>query len=158
VPSVAVVLGLAAVLLASAGGDDGSPKSLSELIPASVRSSCEPAREEPWLIEGHNALEQRDCADFTYGRFRTLGAAQRFVKADSALGRDQGSKCPTGTSAQLEDQYKGGHARCYQLDDPAVVINWSYSEDPVGVQLYVEGSNVDLALNERAKALPDPSG
>lgn len=158
VPLVAVLLGLVAVVLASGGGDGASSRSLSELIPASVRSSCKPARDDPWLIEGHHALEQRDCSELTYGRFRTVGAARRFVEADSVQGLDEGSKCPNGTSAQLEDQYEGGHAMCYQKESQAVVINWSYREDPVGVQLFVPGSSVDAALDRRAEALADQPG
>jgi hypothetical protein len=151
---VAVLIGLGALVIASGGGNGGSPKSLSEVIPASLQNKCEQATD--FWMRDHGAVEQRECelgdAGITYGRFRSLGAAQKFVQSDSNAGVDKGSECPDGISERLEAQYEGGEARCYKTDR-AVVINWSDRADPVGVQLYVEGLSVDETVDERAKVL-----
>jgi hypothetical protein len=60
--------------------------------------------------------------------------------------------CDQEMRARLKAQYEGGDAECYKNDE-GVIINWSYSGDPVGVQLYFDGSGVDDAVNERAKVL-----
>jgi hypothetical protein len=61
--------------------------------------------------------------------------------------------CGQEVRARLEVQYKGGEAECYKNDD-GLIINWSYSAAPVGVQLYANpGMSVDEAVDERAKLL-----
>ena len=150
-PLVALLVGVGAVVLANGGGDGGSPKSLSELIPASVQDKCHQATD--FWMRGHGAVEQIDCQKVTYGRFRSLGAAQRFVETDFNDGRKKGSKQrPEEIMRRLEDQYQGGKAKCYENDE-AVVINWSYRADPVGVQFYFGDLSVDAAVDERAKVL-----
>jgi hypothetical protein len=159
---VALLVGVGAVVLASGGGggDDASSK-LSELIPANVQDKCQPVQGKDFWLRDHGAVEQRDCelgdvGGITYGRFRSLGAAQAFVENDYQDGLGQKAKSPESCDpemrARLEAQYEGGEAECYKNDE-GVIINWSYSADPVGVQFYFDGSAVDDAVDERAKVL-----
>jgi hypothetical protein len=156
---VALLVGVGAVVLASGGGDGASPK-LSELIPANVQDKCHPVHGKEFWLRDHGAVEQEECelgdVGITYGRFRSLGAAQDFVENDfqDALGQKAKNpeSCDQEMRARLKAQYEGGDAECYKNDE-GVIINWSYSGDPVGVQLYFDGSGVDDAVNERAKVL-----
>jgi hypothetical protein len=151
---VALLVGVGAVVIASGGGDGASSK-LSELIPANVQDKCRPVQGDLWM---DGAVEQSECPKvrLTYGRFRSLGAAQDFVETDYDAGLKKRALHPDSCGAEikvrLDNQYEGGEAECYK-NDQAVVINWSYREDPVGVQFYFEGSSVDAAVDERAKVL-----
>jgi hypothetical protein len=156
-PLLAVLVGVGAVVLASGGGDGASSKRLSELIPPSVEEKCDQA--ENFWLEEDDAVEQRDCVlpdgvGITYGLFRNLGAAQAFVENDFDAARtEQNAKsCGPEVEGRLEKQYSGGNPKCY-TDDDRVTINWSYSADPVGVQLVSPGTSVDAAVAARKKLL-----
>jgi hypothetical protein len=163
-----LLVGVGVVLVASGGDDGPTSKHLSELIPADVQEHCQEAQ-DPWITRDHRAVEQQDCrplpsavrsvagrdGDASYALFRSTAAAQNFVENDfqSALDEQNGRSCGPDARARLEVQYSGGEAKCYTYRE-GVVINWSYSDAPVGVQLYFDpGTSVDAAVDARAELL-----
>jgi hypothetical protein len=180
---LAVVVGVAAVIVAS-GGLSGSASAsearLLHVIPASVREGCERAQgKDFWMETGNDADVQVICqlptsvrseaaatpgdtsmlpnGEVTYGLFPSVRKARDFVEDDFQYELRQESKmprtCSEETTAQLETDYPGGNAVCYENKD-GVFINWRSRESPVAAQLYFEpGTSPDLAVAARAKLL-----
>ena len=166
---LAVVVGVAAVIVAS-GGDDAEAR-LLHVIPASVRDAgCEAQGEDFWMVTGNDAEVAEICqlptsvlseaipgGEVTYGLFPSVRKARDFVEDDYRYELRQKSKrpspCSEETTAQLETDYPGGNAVCYENKD-GVFINWRYRESPVAAQLYFEsGTSPDVAVAARAKLL-----
>jgi hypothetical protein len=165
---LALLVAVGVALVASGGGDGRASKRVSEFIPADVREHCHKSQ-DPWITRDHRAVEQQDCqplpravrsvagrdGDASYALFRSTAAAQDFVENDFeyALDEQNGTSCGSGARARLEAQYSGGDARCYTYAE-GVVINWRYSDAPVGVQLYFDpATSVKAAVEARAQLL-----
>ena len=181
--ALTILAGVLAVIVASSSNDNAGPTKqeppsgstpesrLRKAIPASVqKAGCERARgKEFWMGSGHGAVVQNDCqlpsrvsdsvpgGGLTYGLFSSPGEAQDFVENDSRYGLRQEANrprpCSDEQAAQLETQYRGGNAECFE-SKAGVFIDWSYRGSPVGAQLYFDpGTDVDAAVAARAELL-----
>jgi hypothetical protein len=168
---LAALVGVVAVIVAGGGDDGGSSESrLSEVIPASVQKSCRRVHGDAFWMKNAGAVEQQVCelpsrvlseaiqgGNLAYGLFPSASKARDFVENDFRDALSQKSKMPNvcdgEATAQLEADYPGGNAECYENED-GVVINWSYPESGVAVQLYFDlGTEVQAAVEARAKLL-----
>jgi hypothetical protein len=153
------------------GSASASEARLLHVIPASVRDAgCERAQgKDFWMGTGNDADVQEICqlptsvlseatgGEVTYGLFPSVRKALAFVDDDFQYELRQKSKrpspCSEETTAQLETDYPGGNAVCYENTD-GVFINWRYRTSPVAAQLYFEpGTSPDVAVAARAKLL-----
>lgn len=173
VPVVAALVGVLAVIEASGGDDDGSPESrLLKVIPVSVQAAgCDRAHGKAFWMKTSEAVAQYNCpqlpssvtseavpeGSLVYGLFPSASQAQGFVESDFRDALNQKSKsprlCRAEATAELETDYPDGDAACYENED-GIVINWSYPESAVAVQLYfAPGTSLEAAVKARAKLL-----
>jgi hypothetical protein len=166
---------VAVVFAVSGGGGDGDEDQaearLPQVIPASVRQEgCERAQGKDFWMDSHGAEVQEDCklpdsvrseaaagGGLTYGQFPSVGKAQGLVENDYRYELRQKSKSPRPCSeehtAQLERDYRGGNAECYENKE-GIFINWRHRGSAVAVQLYFHpGTSLDAAIDMREKLL-----
>jgi hypothetical protein len=168
--AIAVIVAILAVVFASGGNGGASPQSrLLAAIPSSVKESgCERMRGKDFWLKEEGALVQDDChlppgvvsdavpgGGLTYGLFvNGKKEAQVFVENNFQYEKSKGaSACGEQARAQLEAQYAGGNAECYENAD-GVTISWSKRGSAVGVQVYfAPGTTIPAAVDARAKLL-----
>jgi hypothetical protein len=167
---------VAVVVAVSGGGGDGDEDQaearLLQVIPASVREEgCERAQGMDDWLDQHGAEVQVNCrlpssvlseavpdGGLTYGLFPTAGEARDLVRKDFEyeVKENESMKsrsCGAQAERLMEADYVGGNAKCYTNKD-GVLINWSYRESAVFVQLYfAPGTSPDAAVRARAKLL-----
>jgi hypothetical protein len=184
VATVAIVVTVVVAVSGGDGGDDdqarpatqGSVSSsearLLEVIPASVREAgCERARGTEFWTHDQGAEVQAGCelpdrvlseavpaGGLTYALFPSAGSAQDLVSNDFDYEVNENPSmrskpCGEAAERQLEDDYPGGNAKCY-TNKEGVVIDWSYRDEPVAVQMYFDPATTsDAAVDARAKVL-----